>query len=270
MRGAPSDLVRELGERARAVLPARLRDRAVDRLALPRRARRRRTPRASRPVSRRAYQTSTPRISPKARIRSRYRATAVSTTRRRSSSGKPFSRPAIARLAARRLTSHSQGPGSVSSKSLTSKTSARSGDAKPPKFDRCASPHSWTRRPDCRRRREVGGHDRRRAAVEGERRRQHALVADRDEVGDARALLCAEELDRVRAAGRGRPLGVAAPRRPRAGGAAGGGAVARRPAGHSWVGSFTTVTKKSSISRTTSMKRSKSTGFVTYALACRS
>ena len=35
-------------------------------------------------------------------------------------------------------------------------------------------------------------------------------------------------------------------------------------------GSLTTVTKNSSIWRTTSMKRLKSTGFVTYALACRS
>ena len=35
-------------------------------------------------------------------------------------------------------------------------------------------------------------------------------------------------------------------------------------------GSLTTVTKNSSIWRTTSMKRLKSTGLVTYALACRS
>ena len=37
------------------------------------------------------------------------------------------------------------GPGSVSSKSLASKTSARSGDANRPKFERCASPLAWTR-----------------------------------------------------------------------------------------------------------------------------
>ncbi len=35
-------------------------------------------------------------------------------------------------------------------------------------------------------------------------------------------------------------------------------------------GSLTTVTKNSSIWRTTSMKRLKSTGLVTYAFACRS
>jgi hypothetical protein len=61
---------------------------------------------------------------------------------------KPRSRPAIAKLAARRFTSHSQGPGRVSSKSFTSTTSRRSGAAKTPKFDRCASPHAWTRSPD--------------------------------------------------------------------------------------------------------------------------
>ena len=52
------------------------------------------------------------------------------------------------RLAARRLTSHSHGPGRVSSKSLTSKSSLRSGEAYRPKLDRCASPQTWTVRPD--------------------------------------------------------------------------------------------------------------------------
>ncbi len=40
--------------------------------------------------------------------------------------------------------SHSHGPGSVSSKSLMSNSILRSGDANTPKFDRCASPQSWT------------------------------------------------------------------------------------------------------------------------------
>ena len=48
---------------------------------------------------------------------------------------KPFARPAITTLAARRLTSHSHGPGIVSSKSLASKTRRRSGDAKRPKLE---------------------------------------------------------------------------------------------------------------------------------------
>src|SRR4029078_10032143 len=47
-------------------------------------------------------------------------------------------------LAASRLTSHSHGPGIVSSKSFESNTSVRSGDAKRPKFERWASPLAWT------------------------------------------------------------------------------------------------------------------------------
>ena len=52
------------------------------------------------------------------------------------------------KLAAIRLTSHSHGPGRVSSKSLMSKMSWRSGVPNTPKFDRCASPHSCTVIPD--------------------------------------------------------------------------------------------------------------------------
>src|SRR3954452_8805052 len=47
-------------------------------------------------------------------------------------------------LAARRLTSHSNDAGSVSSKSLTSKTRRRSGAANRPKFRRWASPYACT------------------------------------------------------------------------------------------------------------------------------
>jgi hypothetical protein len=47
-------------------------------------------------------------------------------------------------LVASRFTSHSHGAGRVSSKSLTSKTRRRSGEAQIPKFDRCASPQAWT------------------------------------------------------------------------------------------------------------------------------
>jgi len=59
----------------------------------------------------------------------------------------PQVRAAIATLAASRRTSHSNGPGSVSSKSLRSNTSARSGDPNTPKLSRWASPHSWTSSP---------------------------------------------------------------------------------------------------------------------------
>src|SRR3954447_4684525 len=62
----------------------------------------------------------------------------------RTFASKPRSRPATSKLATSRLTSHSNGPGCVSSKSLMLKTIRRSGAANAPKFDRCASPHSCT------------------------------------------------------------------------------------------------------------------------------
>ena len=66
------------------------------------------------------------------------------TMSRRSAGRKPRCRAQISKLAASRFTSHSHGPGSVSSKSLMSNINFRSGDAKTPKFDRWASPQSWT------------------------------------------------------------------------------------------------------------------------------
>ncbi len=56
--------------------------------------------------------------------------------------------------------------------------------------------------------REVGGHDHRGAAVEGERRRQHPLVAEGDEIRDAGRLLRGQERRRVGTIGPGRPLAV--------------------------------------------------------------
>ena len=50
---------------------------------------------------------------------------------------------------------------------------------------------------DARRRGEVVGHDRRRAAVEGERRDEHSAVAHRHELGDARRRLRLEDRDGV-------------------------------------------------------------------------
>ena len=50
----------------------------------------------------------------KRRIASRYERTAASTASRRAAGARSSSRPAIATLAASRLTSHSHGPGSVS------------------------------------------------------------------------------------------------------------------------------------------------------------
>ena len=99
-------------------------------------------------MSRWAYHTSSKGCCAKPRIAVRYPSAAARAILRRALAGYPLSRPATARLAASRLTSHSNGPGRVSSKSLTSKTSRRSGEAKAPKLDRCASPHNCTRSPD--------------------------------------------------------------------------------------------------------------------------
>ena len=81
-------------------------------------------------------------------IASRYPRTALSTIARPVFAVNSRDRAAISKLAARRLMSHSNGPGAVSSKSLMSNTIWRSGDAKPPKFARWASPTAWTRKPD--------------------------------------------------------------------------------------------------------------------------
>ena len=97
---------------------------------------------------RREYQTSRLRIDANSRIAVRYSRAEAVITSRRSASEKPLFRPATAMLAARRLMSHSQGPGRVSSKSLMSNRSSRSGDPNRPKFDRCASPQAWTLIPE--------------------------------------------------------------------------------------------------------------------------
>ena len=95
-----------------------------------------------------AYQTSRLRIPAACFIRARYSSAIASTTARRSAGVNPRSRPATSKLAASRFTSHSHGPGKVSSKSLMSNIICRSGEANTPKFDRCASPQTWTGRPE--------------------------------------------------------------------------------------------------------------------------
>ena len=104
-------------------------------------------------------------------------------------------------LAASRLTSHSQGPGSVSSKSLASKTSVRSGEANSPKLLRWASPLAWTRMSVRGRGPEVERHHGRGPAVVGERRLSHPLVADGNEVLEPLCLLAGQDRDRVAAGG---------------------------------------------------------------------
>src|SRR6266566_8495328 len=94
------------------------------------------------------YQRSRWRISPNSHICSRYIRRQFNDACLVLAAGEPFCRPATTILAARRFTSHSQGPGSVSSKSLTSKTRLRSGVAKKPKLLRCASPQICTLIPE--------------------------------------------------------------------------------------------------------------------------
>jgi hypothetical protein len=94
-----------------------------------------------------AYQMSMVRIPANSAIASRYAATAAVAAARASAFRKPLLRPAIVKLAASRFTSYSKGPGRVSSKSLRSNRSRRSGEAYAPKLDRCASPHSCTESP---------------------------------------------------------------------------------------------------------------------------
>ena len=76
-----------------------------------------------------AYQRSIVPIRAKSLTASRYPATEARVTAFVSALAKPLFWPATAKLAARRFTSYSNGPGSVSSKSLRSKTSRRSGEA---------------------------------------------------------------------------------------------------------------------------------------------
>ena len=183
IRGSPSTIVGELAERLQAVLAVRLRDvarrsgaRCLASASSGHAARDARPRRAAR-TRRRGCASRRSRASPRGTARATARLIAL-----RCLASNPRSRPATAKLATSRLTSHSNGPGSVSSKSLTLKTSRRSGAAKTPKFERWASPQSCTCRP-------VRGVAARsaamsdgRAAVERERRDEHAPVAERDEL----------------------------------------------------------------------------------------
>ena len=69
------------------------------------------------------------------------------TIRSQRSGANPRWRATTCKLAHSRFTSHSHGPGSVSSKSLMSKMRFRSALAKLPKLVRCASPQACTRMP---------------------------------------------------------------------------------------------------------------------------
>ena len=160
------------------------------------------------------------------RARTRDRACATSRTRRvaRGRSGrlrgrrvalvraKPRWRATTCRLAHNRLTSHSHGPGTVSSKSLMSKTRLRSGLANFPKLVTCASPHACTRMPVTAVRREVHRHDRRRAPEERERRLGHPSVPDGPQLREPASRPALEDGDGIRPPGRRTPFGVRRPR----------------------------------------------------------
>ena len=121
---------------------------------------------------------------------------------------KRFWRPATTRLVASRLTSHSQGPGRVSSKSFTSKTWSRSGVPKIPKLERWASPQSWGPKPGGRGRRKVVGHHARRTAKEGEGGERHPTVPDRDERRQSMGVRILEQFQGVGSVLGGGPKGM--------------------------------------------------------------
>ena len=138
---------------------------------------------------------------------------------------KSRSRPAIAKLAARRFRSHSQGPGRVSSKSLTSKHQTAVGGGEDAEVREVGVAAGLDLQPGLGGLREVHRHDRRRAAIEGERRGEHPPVADRDELLDAALGLVLEQLDRIFPARRRLPFAVARARNPLPRRLAGGGAL---------------------------------------------
>ena len=125
------------------------------------------------------------------------------------------SAPATSMLAASRLRSHSNGPGSVSSKSLTSKIRSRSGEAKPPKLDQMGVAAQL----DLERGGlggQIGGHHRGGPPEEGEGRGGHPAVADRDQVGEPGGGLEGQDLQWIGPVGGGLPVAVAGPgHRPR-------------------------------------------------------
>ena len=161
-----------------------------------------------------AYQTSILPISANPSIASRYARTESRVTACVSASEKPLFRAAIVKLAASRSTSYSNGPGSVSSKSFTSNSSVRSGESEHPEVRQVGVAAELHREAGPWRVLQVGRHDLRRAAVEGERRRHHPTVADGYEILLARRVLLLEQRDGIGTV-RGRlPSGVVRVRHP--------------------------------------------------------
>ena len=77
--------------------------------------------------------------------------------------------------------------------------------AKPPKFSRWQSPQAWTRMPVVGCFRQIGGHHRGGAAIEGEGRLQHAAIADRQQLGLPARVRGAQDVERIRPVRRSLP-----------------------------------------------------------------
>ena len=154
-------------------------------------------------MSRCAYQTSRNGCSAKPRIAVRYPSTAARTILRRALAGNPLSRPATARLAASRLTSHSNGPGQglVEVVDVEDQPPLRRGERA--EIGQVRIPAQLHPQPGRGRAGQVRRHRQRRAPVERERGHQHPPVPDRHQLRHPRLRLAQQQPDRIP-----RPSGV--------------------------------------------------------------
>ncbi len=111
-------------------------------------------------------------------------------------------------LAANRLMSHSNGPGMVSSKSLTSKIRSRLGRGVEPEVGQVGVAAQLHHQSGLVLGGQIGGHHRGRPPEEGEGRCRHPAVADGDEFRDAAGPLQGQDLQGVGPVRRGGPLAV--------------------------------------------------------------
>ena len=120
----------------------------------------------------------------------------------------PLSRAATTKLATSRLTSHSNGAGQRLVEVVEVEDEAAVGRREHAEVRQVRVTAALHAQPGRRGPREIPRHDRRAAAIERERRDDHAAVADRHEVGDPRRVLLLEHADGVRAVGGRLPLRV--------------------------------------------------------------
>ncbi len=110
---------------------------------------------------------------------------------------KPLLRAAIVKLADMRLTSYSNGPGSVSSKSFRSNSRLPLGRGEHTEVRQVGIAAELNVEAGPGRVLQVGGHDLGRAPVERERRDHHPSVAHRHQVGLTRRVLLLQQGDRI-------------------------------------------------------------------------